>query len=107
TIRQRLAPKITVLDHREVTGLIPAGNPSQYQNVRGIESREARGAEARANATPEPMTADLAADATGRTSRAREWLVRLVYPFPKETRVDPLLGYASRFYAIPPGFEED
>jgi 2-polyprenyl-6-methoxyphenol hydroxylase-like FAD-dependent oxidoreductase len=102
TIRGRLGPKITVLGHREVTGLIPGGTPSQYKDVRGIESREAG-----TNATPEPLAADLVVDATGRTSRAPEWLVRLGYPFPKETRVDPLLGYASRYYAIPADFSED
>jgi hypothetical protein len=51
------------------------------------------------------MTADLVVDATGRSSRAPAWLATLGYPAPPETLVDPLLGYASRFYAIPDGFD--
>jgi hypothetical protein len=51
------------------------------------------------------MAADLVVDATGRGSRAPAWLEALGYPAPPETLVDPLLGYASRFYAIPDGFD--
>jgi flavin-dependent dehydrogenase len=100
TIRQRLAPRLTVLAHHEVTGLIPAGSGSQHKHVAGVEVREAG-----TNGTSAPIRADLVVDATGRTSRAPEWLVLLGYPFPKETKVDPLLGYTSRYYAIPEGFD--
>jgi 2-polyprenyl-6-methoxyphenol hydroxylase-like FAD-dependent oxidoreductase len=44
-------------------------------------------------------------DATGRGSRTPAWLSTLGYPAPPETTVDPLLGYASRYYAIPPHFD--
>lgn len=100
TIRQRLAPNLKVLEHHEVTGLVPSGDRRQYQDVRGVEIRQVG-----TNAVGEPLRADLVVDAAGRTSRAPEWLARLGYPFPKETKVDPLLGYASRYYAIPPGFD--
>jgi len=101
TIRQHLDPRITILDHHEVTGLIPRQAPArQYHDAGGVEVREAG-----TNATGTPMTADLVVDAAGRGSRSPEWLVRLGYPFPEETRVDPLLGYASRYYAIPEGFD--
>ena len=52
----------------------------------------------------ETIAADLVVDATGRGSRAPAWLAPLGYPAPPSTLVDPLLGYASRYYAIPPGF---
>lgn len=100
TILRRLAPRLTVLDHHEITGLIPAGGHSQYQNVAGVKVREAG-----TNAIGEPLAADLVVDACGRSSRGPEWLARLGYPFPQETKVDPLLGYATRYYAIPEGWD--
>ncbi|MEV5748684.1 hypothetical protein AB0L00_12785 [Actinoallomurus sp. NPDC052308] len=80
---------IDILDGHRVTGLVPRG-----RDVAGV----VLGAEGE-------LHADLVVDATGRGSRAPEWLARLGHPAPPETRVDPLLGYASRCYAIPPGFE--
>ncbi len=65
----------------------PSGAPSSCRRVDG------------------EMRADLVVDATGRRSRATAWLAALGHPAPPETRVDPLLGYASRLYAIPPGFD--
>lgn len=100
TILRRLAPRLNVLEHHEVTGLVAAGDHRQYQDVQGVEIRETG-----TNAIGEPLKADLVVDAAGRTSRAPEWLARLGYPFPQETKVDPLLGYASRYYAIPSGFD--
>jgi flavin-dependent dehydrogenase len=100
-VRRRLAQRLTVLQHHEVTGLVPGGaGPRQGRHVAGVEVREAG-----TNATSAPIHADLVVDATGRTSRAPEWLVLLGYPFPRETKVDPLLGYTSRQYAIPEGFD--
>ncbi|MFW6184628.1 MAG: 2-polyprenyl-6-methoxyphenol hydroxylase-like oxidoreductase, partial [Chloroflexota bacterium] len=40
-------------------------------------------------------------DATGRNSRAPQWLAELGYPAPKETVINPYLGYASRRYRKP------
>jgi 2-polyprenyl-6-methoxyphenol hydroxylase-like FAD-dependent oxidoreductase len=81
--------RVDVLDGRRVTGLIPHG-----RNVAGV-ILDGDG----------ELHADLVVDATGRGSRAPAWLAELGYPAPRETRVDPLLGYASRYYAIPPGFD--
>ncbi|MEV5711725.1 hypothetical protein [Actinoallomurus sp. NPDC052274] len=79
---------IDVLDGHRVTGLVPHG-----RDVAGVVLGDEG-----------ELRADLVVDATGRASRAPEWLARLGHPAPPETRVDPLLGYASRCYAIPPGF---
>lgn len=96
-VRRRLFtdPRLAVRTGIEVTGL------TGDESVTGVRYRE-RGDAAR---TEERMAADLVVDATGRGSRAPEWLVELGRPAPKETRIDPLLGYASRLYAIPPGFD--
>jgi len=55
----------------------------------------------------EDLPADLVIDASGRDSHLPQWLTALGYPQPQETRVDPFLGYASRFYAPPAGFRGD
>ncbi|MCW2948956.1 MAG: binding domain [Actinoallomurus sp.] len=82
-------PSVEVLEGQEATGLVARGH-----DVAGVELRSGGALEA-----------DLVVDATGRGSRAPAWLAALGYPAPPETLVDPLLGYASRYYAIPPGFD--
>src|SRR4051812_2074840 len=86
-VRSRLIGSLEVLEDQEATGLVARG-----ADVAGVSLRSG-----------ETMTAGLVVDATGRGSRAPSWLAALGYPAPPETRVDPLLGYASRYYAIPPG----
>lgn len=51
----------------------------------------------------EELAADLVVDASGRGSRAPDWLAALGYPRPAETRIDAGLGYASRRYVLPEG----
>jgi 2-polyprenyl-6-methoxyphenol hydroxylase-like FAD-dependent oxidoreductase len=93
TIRNRLSLVRMVSGH-EVTGLVADG-----RDVAGVEIRS------RGSAVTESLETDFVVDASGRGSRAPEWLVALGYPAPPETRIDPLLGYASRYYAIPEGFD--
>jgi 2-polyprenyl-6-methoxyphenol hydroxylase-like FAD-dependent oxidoreductase len=92
-VRARLigdsALALDVLEGNEATGLVARGH-----DVAGVALRSG-----------ETMAADLVVDATGRGSRAPEWLATLGYPAPPETLVDPLLGYASRYYAVPAGFD--
>jgi flavin-dependent dehydrogenase len=89
-VRSRLtSPAVDVLEGYEAVGLVARG-----RDVAGVKLRSG-----------ETMAADLVVDATGRGSRAPAWLETLGYPAPDETSVDPLLGYASRFYAIPDGFD--
>ena len=45
--------------------------------------------------------ADLTVDATGRGSRASQWLHQLGYPEPPRTEIDAFLGYASRLIRLP------
>jgi 2-polyprenyl-6-methoxyphenol hydroxylase-like FAD-dependent oxidoreductase len=87
--RAERTPVVELLQGEEVARLVARG-----RDVAGVELRSG-GA----------LDADLVVDATGRGSRAPAWLATLGYPVPAETLVDPLLGYASRYYAIPPGFD--
>lgn len=47
------------------------------------------------------VAADLVVDATGRRSRAPQWLTALGYDAPPETSIESGLGYASRWYRRP------
>jgi 2-polyprenyl-6-methoxyphenol hydroxylase-like FAD-dependent oxidoreductase len=63
---------------------------------------EATGA-ARASAEAETLLADLVVDASGRESKAPEWLKALGYDAPEETVIDSHVGYATRYYRNPAG----
>jgi 2-polyprenyl-6-methoxyphenol hydroxylase-like FAD-dependent oxidoreductase len=47
------------------------------------------------------LDADLVVDASGRASRAPDWLAEAGYPRPRETVVRSLRGYATRWYERP------
>ncbi|GAA3238527.1 hypothetical protein [Actinocorallia longicatena] len=99
TVRRRVLelPNVTALTGIEATGLLGA------RNVTGVAFR------ARGGAVPPggkgELRADLVVDASGRASKAPAWLAGLGHSGLRETRIDPLLGYASRTYAIPDGFD--
>ncbi|NTU83531.1 MAG: 2-polyprenyl-6-methoxyphenol hydroxylase-like oxidoreductase [Chloroflexales bacterium] len=99
-LRRRVAalPGVSFLDGREVLGLLatPGGQ------VRGVLLRR-RGA-APAIAPLEELAADLVADASGRGSKAPDWLAGLGYGQAPETVVNAHLGYASRWYHLPAGW---
>ncbi|MDY6782707.1 MAG: 2-polyprenyl-6-methoxyphenol hydroxylase-like oxidoreductase [Cyanobacteriota bacterium] len=59
------------------------------------------------NGREERLKADLIVDASGRTSKAPQWLEKLGYPAPPETVVDARISYASRFYHRPDNFQAD
>lgn len=102
-VRRRVAAfkGVEIREHVEVTGLV--GSP-EGERVVGVELRP-RGAEAAA--APEILPAALVVDASGRNSRATEWLAALGYPAPAETAINAGLRYASRLYTIPPDFSGD
>ncbi len=50
--------------------------------------------------------ADLIVDASGRSSRAGDWLESLGYPSPEKTIIDASVSYTSRVYKIPADFNE-
>jgi 2-polyprenyl-6-methoxyphenol hydroxylase-like FAD-dependent oxidoreductase len=59
------------------------------------------------NGQGETIEADLVADASGSVSRAPIWLERAGITPPRETVVDPLAGYSSRWFRGPAKWPED
>ncbi|MEU5695112.1 FAD-dependent oxidoreductase [Actinosynnema sp. NPDC020468] len=81
--RRTLALENVTLVRHNATGLVGDENG----DVVGVRCDDGRS-----------LAADLVVDATGRGSRASDWLVDLGHHRPAEQRVDVDLGYASRFY---------
>jgi 2-polyprenyl-6-methoxyphenol hydroxylase-like FAD-dependent oxidoreductase len=94
---------VRVLQGHEVVGLLTDGS---REAVTGVRLRS-RGDRAEVAGPAVDLAADLVVDASGRGSRAPQWLAALGYPPPTETCISSLLGYASRQYRIPPGFQAD
>ena len=102
TIRHRVEAmeRVMVLEQQEVQALLAAPGGG---GVAGLLLRR-RGDSDDAMAE---VGADLVVDASGRGSRAPDWLAALGYPRPPETTVNAFLGYASRWYAPPSGWTAD
>lgn len=104
-IRQALTknPQIEIIDGHEVVNLTAN---KDAKSITGVVLR------ARPHSNPVEQSlisvpADLVVDATGRESKAPQWLKSLGYTPPPETVVNPFLGYASRFYAPPSAFSHN
>ncbi|MFD0899285.1 FAD-dependent oxidoreductase [Actinomadura sediminis] len=103
-IRERLAAhsRLRLLGGTEVVGLDtggPAGRPGSGR-VTGVRVRH-RGAHVGAAFV---LAADLVVDASGRRSKAPDWLRELGCGEVVEETITSGIGYASRFYAKPEGF---
>jgi 2-polyprenyl-6-methoxyphenol hydroxylase-like FAD-dependent oxidoreductase len=94
---------VQVLEGCEAIGLLTDPSRDAVTGVR-LRSRDGH-AEQTGPATD--VAADLVVDASGRQSRAPQWLAALGYPPPTETSINSHLGYASRQYEIPAGFQTD
>ncbi|MFI0816126.1 FAD-dependent oxidoreductase [Streptomyces sp. NPDC021098] len=105
-IRERTVrlPGVHLLTGRTVTGLVTAeqeapagaaggGRPGRITGVRLAAPGNSNGMDG-----GDVLHASLVVDATGRASRAPDWLVALGHERPAEERVDVDLGYASRTY---------
>jgi 2-polyprenyl-6-methoxyphenol hydroxylase-like FAD-dependent oxidoreductase len=101
-MRRRLLqnPRIHLVEGRQVTALLTDGSHARARGIR----MEATGA-ARASTEAETLDADLIIDASGRESRAPEWLKSFGYNAPQETVIDSHIGYATRTYQPPPGVD--
>jgi len=105
TLRRRLAAsaRIGFLEQCDVTGLVAGADG---RGVAGVRLRfrnwvvDGRPREA-------DLSTDLVVDASGRHSRAPQWLEALGYDAPDETIVNSHLGYASRLYRVPATFAAD
>ena len=101
-VRRRLATRAEVcfLTNCEVTGLLSTPERTQVIGVRLHHRDEDVG-------STHSVAAALVVDASGRYSKAPEWLVNLGYAAPPEETINSGIGYASRFYAKPTNFPAD
>ena len=82
-------------EHR-VTGLI---YNQQSHQVKGITTRSS------SSKVEKHLTAQLVVDCSGRSSKTPQWLEDVGITAPSETVVNPNLGYATRRYQEPSGFQ--
>jgi 2-polyprenyl-6-methoxyphenol hydroxylase-like FAD-dependent oxidoreductase len=95
TIRRLFStlPNVELVERTTVTGLVVADGESRHVTGVHISSPDAgRGSE---------LAADLVVDASGRGSKAPEWLRAIGLEPPAETTVDSLAGYSTRWFAAP------
>lgn len=86
---------VTVRERTRVLGL--AGDASRVTGVRVMGE----------DGSAATLRADLVVDATGRRSRAGQWLTAIGGPGVEEEVVDPGLAYSTRIYRAPPGLAAD
>ncbi len=105
-LRQRLTQnkRLRILERCQVTELLTNTSRSQ---VTGVKWHYRAGVNTTVPPETQDLTADLVVDATGRNSAMPMWLTALGYLSPQETIVNSFLGYASRWYQRPEGFEAD
>ena len=65
------------------------------------------GAVCAANGETVTLHADLVVDACGRASRLPRWLAEFGYAAPRESTVNADVGYTTRWYRIPAGWQAD
>ncbi len=99
-VRRRLLRhrNVTILEGQQVSHLL---TDAAGTTIIGVEIETRRGTDSR------PLYADLIVDASGRSSHMPQWLQALGYDAPEESIVNAHLGYATRWYEIPAGFECD
>jgi len=97
--RLRTDTRVTFLQEHEATALAPG----RHDTVEGVWVR-GRDRRARDGFGPQRLIpADFVVDASGRSSRAPQWLAELGYQPPGETVVATRTTYASTVYAPPVG----
>lgn len=99
-VRRRIAaePRIEVLTDTEAVGLLGGAA------VTGVRVHTRADGDW---SDPYDLGADFVVDATGRTSQAPDWLVKLGYRAPKETVVDARTAYSTCVFDPPPGHAAD
>jgi flavin-dependent dehydrogenase len=84
----------------DVVGLLASSDRCAVTGVQ-VLPRPSMGAEV------QDLPAALVVDASGRSSKAGNWLATLGYPLTTEVTINAFLGYASRRYRIPEDFAAD
>jgi 2-polyprenyl-6-methoxyphenol hydroxylase-like FAD-dependent oxidoreductase len=108
SVRRRVlrSERLRLVQEHHVTDLIATSDGTAVRGIR-LHPRGAADTDSGSETRLQELEADLVVDASGRGSRAPEWLQSLGYPAPRQTVVNPFLGYASRQYEPPPGFKTD
>ena len=93
-IRGRLVafPKVQLLQGASVTGLLI---DAERTKIVGVSLHQHAGS---THQLTNELYADLIVDASGKASRAPQWLSALGYNPPPETEVDAFVGYVARIY---------
>ena len=101
-VRRRLSAieNIEIVAGAEVTGLRMNSDRAAIDGV-SFKLHSIGNDGGQEKSSVEILTADLVIDASGRSSRAPQWLAALGYERPRETVVNAFLGYASRIYQRP------
>jgi flavin-dependent dehydrogenase len=96
TVYRRVAalPGVRILHGQEMLGLCV---DEKKERVTGLRLRDRE----TPKAVGREMQADLVVDASGRDSRAPEWLSKWGYTPPAETTVNAFAGYSTRIYRGP------
>ena len=91
TVRKRLYnnPKISWIEEHDVSGLL---SEAGSDNVTGVQLRS------RANGQSATLLGNLVVDASGRDSRAPEWLREVGFSAPPETTITADPSYSTRIY---------
>lgn len=92
--RVRAIANIDFCEGMQVTGVI-----AEARRVIGVRLEPRRRG---ANLPADSLPADLVVDASGRSSKAPEWLAALGGVSPPETTINSHLGYATRMFRLPP-----
>lgn len=105
SIRRRLtqSDRLQFLEGCHVTELLADANQSRVTGVKLHFREESQVAQSQ----PQELAADLVVDASGRNSSTPKWLTALGYQPPQKTMINSFLGYASRWYERPEGFQAD
>ncbi len=93
-VRKRLKdiPNVHTVENAAAVGLLTTSNTDRIVGVQ-LEKAVADGSD-----VPRQLDAELVVDATGRRSRASEWLTALGYRAPDLTTIDGHGSYATRLY---------
>ncbi|WP_190157930.1 NAD(P)/FAD-dependent oxidoreductase [Streptomyces litmocidini] len=96
-VRQRVLadPRIELVEGHETVGLV--GDSSR---VRGVRLRERGAGAGKENRV---LEADLVVDASGRSTKAADWLAAIGAEAPHEETIDTGLAYSTRVYRAPEG----
>lgn len=119
-VRQALVknPQIQIIDGHAVLNLVASedaksiigvslrARPHSGGQAQGVVPTGGQGqgtilTDGQAQDTVSTVVADLVVDATGRDSKAPQWLKSLGYVPPSETTINPFLGYATRLCDLP------